>query len=557
MLYYFSDHGLPFSLIFFAIALFLFLLQSFPYTGIFLMMVAGPLWTALLINAGFVGLGVEALAGRAAPGWLLAPLLWFGGYAGVRALEWRQIAAERKRLEAINARLALPFDPAHQDILVQAAPGGSGGGGGLASPLLQQHDIARVYSKGDWTGAGARVHRLLELKTVNDLVQGYDLVTAGISSRPVPKSGGRHWQTSGSLKEIVYPQEPSRPVVQLTILPQEKAKRGTLPIVCTPVDIEMPGAPAQRLVTGTASPLRLLPMLVAGGALDSGTPAWRLFVGFLRSKPVPLVEGTEGYGAVHLTIGRVLGLARLAPEDHPPSDPGQARRQVETVTADKIEAELDKLRAMIADPETRHKDAPFGLLRRRPALVAEFAEAMLGAMEIAYAAEARWGETGRVLASLLARAPEETLQALKPRLLAFYAPPLGDGDKDDWRAKTEQLLARLGEFGTDALPIVVQGGFRQRRGKAAAHDWALQAICRLGAPARAAAGARVLAIWNERPRDPDPIREDMFFWAYLALLRMGMKAEAGPVKQFYRGSWFERAYADITPDSPAEQCAIR
>jgi hypothetical protein len=38
---------------------------------------------------------------------------------------------------------------------------------------------------------------------------------------------------------------------------------------------------------------------------------------------------------------------------------------------------------------------------------------------------------------------------------------------------------------------------------------------------------------------------------------MGMKAEAGPVKQFYYGKWFEAAFATITPSSPLEACSIR
>jgi hypothetical protein len=552
MLYHFSDQGLPFSLIFFAIALGVFLLQLFPYTGIFLMMVMAPLWSAVLLNLGFLGLGIEALTGRVPIAWLLAPALWYGLYALFAVQEEIRLRAEMARVKAVNSGLRVRFDPNAHDILVEPAP--EGRGGQLASGLLHFHDIAVVYTTGDRVNVeGTRAHRLLDARTATELAPRSELSAAGVDTRPVPLPRGRSWETSRSLKGIVYPEEPSRPLLRVTPLPTERARRGTLPIAYASVDLLSPGETGpQRLVTGTAAPLHWLPMLAAGCALDSGTPAWRCFAGFLRRRPVPLMPGTGAYGSVHFSVGEVLGLARLAPEDHQPGDPAPVRRQVEKIEAAAVAVELDHLGMMIEDPLVKPWRHSFDLLRRRPQLIAPHAEAMVRAMAVAHL-ERSGPHCGSELAGLLYHVDDDKWQALKPRVLAFYAPPF---EEKDWRTKTDRLLARLGEYGPDALPIVMRG-FHERRGRPHAHGWALQAICRMGPAARSAAGEKVLEIWRARYSPPEPLRDDIDRWVYLALLRMGMKAEAGRVTQFYYGKWFEAAFATVTPDSPPEPCSIR
>ena len=52
--------GWPWSLWFFAITLIVYLLQRFPLTGVFLMVVGAAFWSVVLINLGVVGIGFEA-----------------------------------------------------------------------------------------------------------------------------------------------------------------------------------------------------------------------------------------------------------------------------------------------------------------------------------------------------------------------------------------------------------------------------------------------------------------------------------------------------------------
>ena len=43
---------------------------------------------------------------------------------------------------------------------------------------------------------------------------------------------------------------------------------------------------------------------------------------------------------------------------------------------------------------------------------------------------------------------------------------------------------------------------------------------------------------------------------YLALARMGLKAEAGKVDQKYHGSDFRGIWAEVTPETPADICDL-
>ncbi len=68
------------SLWFFAATMLLYLLQRFPLTGVFLMIVGAAFWSILLINLGVIGIGSEAVTGKVSRLWLIVPALYFGGY---------------------------------------------------------------------------------------------------------------------------------------------------------------------------------------------------------------------------------------------------------------------------------------------------------------------------------------------------------------------------------------------------------------------------------------------------------------------------------------------
>lgn len=547
---YFPSHDLPFSLVFFVIALVVVALQMAPIPGIFLMVVAGGFWTAILINLGLLGLVLEAATGRIAPVWLVVPAVWYGLYAVAVLIERGWLAAERRRFDVLNGGVRIPFDPQREDLVVEVDQSDY-----LASELLRRHDVDVVYSRSTQRGVTrTSARRIIPADAAKEISPGYDVSGIGVSTRPIPVWRGKRSGTSTTVSELVYPEEPSRPAVRLVPLRVEREKRGSLTVVCTPVDIYPVGERLpKRIVAAEAAPLRKFPMFVAGGFLDSGAPAWRRYAGFLRTRPVPLVAGTtRGTGARQL-VGRALGLSPIDPEDHRPSDPEPLRALVAAIEAEATAAELEDLDARIAAPQLKPRRSSFPILTRRPGLWADRAGAMLAVMECEFALEKRWSPAGREFASLLARLPERDLQPLKARLIAFYAPPFAE---KDWRKETHALLARLGALGLEALPILMEG-FSERAGQPHAETWALEALCRIGAPARAAAGDAVLAVWNTRPQPPKEITGDTCRWVYLVLMRLGMKEEAGPVEQHHYGAWFRKVYETVGPDSPAGACSIR
>ena len=113
--------GLPKSLIWFAATGAVYLLQLFPYTGIFLMFALAPFWSVILVNVGFVSLALEALARPRHILWLIAPALYFGGYAGAAYLshaEFDRIDAELHEHNAKAMAAAPQFDHSRNDLVV-------------------------------------------------------------------------------------------------------------------------------------------------------------------------------------------------------------------------------------------------------------------------------------------------------------------------------------------------------------------------------------------------------------------------------------------------------
>src|SRR4051794_36991553 len=99
---------MPLSLAFFVLTAIVYLLQLFPYTGVFLMILAAPLWSVVTINAGFAFLTVETIGGRVSRLWLAAPILWFGGYFVAAALNHQAFNALAEKVTRQNAGKTMP-----------------------------------------------------------------------------------------------------------------------------------------------------------------------------------------------------------------------------------------------------------------------------------------------------------------------------------------------------------------------------------------------------------------------------------------------------------------
>jgi hypothetical protein len=75
----------PLSLILFVVTGVVYVLQTIPYTGIFLMFVMAPFWSVALVNVGFIGVAIEAAVGRVSRWWLIVPMVFYSAYGAFAA----------------------------------------------------------------------------------------------------------------------------------------------------------------------------------------------------------------------------------------------------------------------------------------------------------------------------------------------------------------------------------------------------------------------------------------------------------------------------------------
>lgn len=312
ILNFFSRHGLPQSLIFFAAAAAVFLLQVFPYTGLFLMFVLAPFWSVPLINLGFVGLAVEALWRRVPRWWVALPLLWFGGYAIAAGLEHRLVALERERLKLQNEKVTLPFDPANNDLVVS--------GSGLSdepSKVLRNFEVPVVYSYSGPVAVSHRAHRIIGFKDAARLKHRPTDTTLPIVSESIIE--GHPPRISRRIAEIIYPDDPTRPTVTFKLGERRSGRLERVPIHYVHIEAWGLSGARAKLTAGYASPLPWLPMPLAGCFLNSGPGKWECAAEFYRPTSVPLTPEKQDRASIAELIASSLGLESLSPERHRPT----------------------------------------------------------------------------------------------------------------------------------------------------------------------------------------------------------------------------------------------
>ncbi|MDI1296393.1 MAG: hypothetical protein PSY12_10995 [bacterium] len=297
-----------------------FLLQLFPYTGIFLMMLAAPYWSVLLINLGFI-LMVHQGVTQAQSRWLrVFPTLWFGGYLGFSAASHWQVHRFNAAIVAANAGKRVPFDQAKWDVLITPDRSDSNHGSSLtATNLVQSFGLTRAYEAYGIAGWGS------------EGVQEYVLSGASCpDSTGFGQRNGNNWQrvTTGgygtgermrSAKNLCFrsgPGFPERLVIDVRPQPQITmnglANFTTQNVVIAPV-----GGKAVSLQSGWGSALSWLPQPVVGCVLNSGAPAWECDAGFIRESRFDRKNDRTPNGADDVAA-RALGLVKGSIADRYP-----------------------------------------------------------------------------------------------------------------------------------------------------------------------------------------------------------------------------------------------
>lgn len=534
--------GWPVSLWFFLITAVVYLLQRFPLTGVFLMIVGAAFWSILLINMGMLGLIVEALTGRANPLWLIVPALYFGGYYWAYLADRNALNLVTAEAARFNAGKSLPFDPVRQDL----AFGDPKDGMGLSpSQFVERYGLERAF------GGDGRVYRVGTDETCALLRKKPVFQSAGIFANYITREGKRPYQRVGTgFCTIQMPGQPDRPIVRITERQQE-AKRGRMPYIQRDFSArdESDGATA-AVRTYAAQPLKLIPMPVMGCALNSGAASWDCFHGFMRDR-VELPAGRPRYSGGVPLLAAMLGLKQTDDLSAHAIGPERFKPIAERADAELTAKELALLDSILARPETYIKDAWFRHLGNRPDAVEPYTNRIFDALEKLQQSDVKYSANGRELWKLAAVFREPIIAKQRSRFVEWMKP----GALREWTDESWQAFALL-DLGDPVQRNIVLTRLERPGGYTTE---LLPGFCRMGAAAPDDAKERLLRIWKVRDKlgkglDNRRSHEDVQL--YLTLNRIGLKTEAGKVDQRYMGNTFLGIWETITPGTPVDVCGM-
>lgn len=448
-------------------------LQLFPLTGVFLMMVAGPLITGLAAHLVLVLMAFDALT-RRGPVWLLLfPALFYGGHYLRYHLQEREIARVSSELAATNPKRILDFDPDRQSLVMKDAGG-----------FVNTHEIPAAYAEnGDFPPEGYLSYRLIPRVQCNAVKKDTQsrIQTWGLHSyREFVKDACR----------LQFPEAPPHSVVSVLVTP-DRLNSGMQPgvnIHTTSVSFEGKTLGVYR--TGKISRLPKFPWLFIGCALNSAKPSWECDGGVMRSSFT--IEGTpEGVDpAIYDTpVAIMLGIRKYPPgalkdfKGYPQnSDVLQAVEQDRARVEDNVFATLETVLAGGAVGKTYNLGYA---LEQNPARLEAYAERMMrrfAELEAAdpppppgeknYHRRTRRDEP-RALATAISSLPPQAFAPLAERILAL-------AQRERFWDEYASLYLRAADVGPPAIEFY-KADFLQRRVEPRYASLPVLALCRIGA----------------------------------------------------------------------------
>ncbi|MFT3730453.1 MAG: hypothetical protein QM780_03365 [Hyphomicrobium sp.] len=531
--------GLPASLWWFVITAAVYALQVFPIPGIFLMMFAAPFWSVLTINVGFLSLALEALTRRINRIWLIAPVAWFAGYALLTLFSHAEVWKLEKQFAAYNASQHLAFDGHNQTVVFPSRGFNLQNG---ASELVQNYDVSSAYQESQGNKiSGYLAYRLApndlcDKVRANSAYREAGISAWGIHDRPF---GERQRKRVEGVCVLRLPEEPQLEPLFLSET-SEDVRSFILPYRLVKTTIEH-GTESITLLSGRASPLTWFPIPVMGCALIDSSSSWDCVVQFWRSSvEIPHPDGTASTSVS--TVATALGLKYSPVAERITAIDAARLPNVDNVVDDSIQRATATIDSVIANPAQRIMRSDVRGLDKRPDIIApraeKMGEAVRGALDNGFL------ETANVLEDLLAILPSDQFDPVARTLLA----DLKQRRRVDYNMASEMFVARLGDFGADAIPVLQHLAFEVDAFRRRA---ALVGLCRAG-PVAAPLADRINHILTTTYRG-DNSHEP----AFVALLRIGRRdlAEQDPhADSEYRNRDYKNWLATVTPDSPVSIC---
>jgi hypothetical protein len=289
------------------------LLQLYAVPGVFLMILGGALLAGFLVHVFLVALAIEALFGRIPRLFGAIPILAYGAYYGMCALEAHQIAALATKMNQENADLALKFDPMTQALVVRDAQGFV-----ADHKILVAYEPSQGYSHTEYTSyrrlQGDQCKRADEARQDLPTISERADVEVNYHSRGQNPFSGAWRPTYGDadldLCMLSLPEMPKHDilaVVQRDVMSSAQnsyADRSTSEASFKEISIDFSsnGKILASYHNALIKRLPLFPQMYIGCGLDSGTPAWRCGAGLIRQRETAILPDP---------IGVVLGIPKL------------------------------------------------------------------------------------------------------------------------------------------------------------------------------------------------------------------------------------------------------
>lgn len=529
--------SLPFSLAFFAATLAVFVLQTVPYIGLFLMLVAGMFWSVFLVNAGMIGVAAEALLGRVSRWWLVLPVLFYGGYWTIAALDHITLRSISAEYGNANSQVTIPFDATRQSLVFSDSHRGAW--------ITQNYALPVAYTVNANFPEGYRSHRLMDATTCAKVRK-----TSGLNPASVQATGvydgdtayGR--QSDRRFCTLSMPEQPEHSAVRVS-RHEEKRLEGLLPVRHITTAVTMSDGSRFELLNAVAKPLHWIPMPVLGCGLNSAKASWDCFAQFWRKRSTSIRNRSQRNADV---LPRALGLSPVAIADRKSGNASLILAKIAALQDATLTRQLANIDAMIANPVAKVHDWRVDAVANRPDVLSLRADALATGLERATAiSENRDAarQSGWILAKLLARLPHQEFVGLGSRFLALYAKT----DEKHWLWQAKPLLGRLGDLGTAALPYLVNPRMLALKGNIAE----IEALCRVGPAGRPVAEPALIRMWtNSR----DVFDRDARAALFVAMRRIGISPPPLVEDKRDQIASLQVEWADISPQSPSRVCAV-
>lgn len=528
---------LPISLLFFGAVIGFFFLYMIPSVGIFFLTLSAFHVPGFLINAGLIGLTIEALSGRVARAWVMVPATLYAAFYGITAYEHFKLIELREGYLEANARVEVPFSKSDQALVSV--------GQNLSSRLINDYDLDAFYTKEDRESPLYRSTRTIP-KGVCDRARDIraSLIPTATFSRI--EIGNRSWRRQYDQEYCAFSvvESPRTPEV-LVRTNTTKAVIGLLPVNKVSTEIITPEGEVYKVRNGSVSRLTWYPWPVVGCAPTQG--GLSCFAFLWRERNVPIISSDNNLSQREADLVRALGLKRRPESEQRPSQvPQFVLDEIQKAEDKRLQDEIDFVAAALSEPTKSLEGWRPNALIHNHAALSKWSNAILTSLEETAAQEpsGRFDppDRGILFAELVASFPETDFHRFKNRILDMYRSAPGE----HWIWRDQRLIAKLGDYGEEALPIILKAN-------GAEDELALSTIeglCRVGQTDAKNLESVVLKNWRLSPEGLDLRRTALF----LTLRRLDI---APPPLENDRGQIYaslSEEWAHVSPESPPAIC---